>query len=989
MKKFYLFICATFLVGNFALAQIPTPAPALPSPNVANLGLYGEIPVSHFTGTPDITIPLYEIKVGDYTLPISLSYHAASIRPDQHPGWAGLGWNLHAGGVISRTVHGSPDDWNIKNHPTYMTRGYYFHTQSLNKPQWSSVDYVRETAENYGTHDFEPDEFNFDFAGYHGKFMLNADKTWSVQCDKPIQVDFDGTWRDVPFDKFNTAFQYSGYSPCFDGFTLTTEDGTQYVFGKEENAIEYSIGFFEQATATWTATAWHLTKIIFSYGQEINFFYERGEFVNQMGIYLYDDLGSYTSSGGSLTPECSSSSHTSLGASYNGVLISPVYPSRISFPEGEITFERAQTGELGYPRDIYDFRYGIWQNSPRYRFLNFLADNPLTDNYPACLDKMKWYKLTNVAIKDKNEKWIQDYSLQYIDQPNRRLMLTAVSLFVWGLNGWSYEMEYNHPEMLPPYLAGSVDHWGFFNNRMMSDNYSTHYNSREPNGAVTVYGILSKLRYPTGGYTRFEFEPHTYTKQVKMNRWEGYDILPKAKIAGGVRIKRIINSSTGKEADEITDKEYFYTTDYLTNKEKSTLSSGILGGQFKYYFDDYQVQGMGADKNVKRVIKAFSSQSVLPACINSSGCHIGYTEVVEKRINGSFIRYQYTNFDNGYLDEAPDAVLNPNRTPYAPYLSRATERGQLLSEKAYSAEGLLKQSKEITYERSSNSYVPSMKTSLKNICPQTVITYADGCAYRVPLYTSRVKLCNNFNYDNPQLPGNTRTEYVYDPDGLIKEVITDVNGGKRKIAYKRPRECTEDIPAKMAKEHILSPIVEEIEYVIPTGKVAQQLKRAKYEYNLLEKKHFICSMIWEAVGNTMLRSVYECRHFDQWNHPMYVVTNKDKTVYLWGYNYMYLIAEIRGATIEEVERAMDGKLDDLCKSMNPDPEKFIQLRAALPHALITSYTHKLMTGVTSVTDPRGVTTYYEYDLLQRLKTEKNMNKEVEKTYDYQYAGDFI
>jgi hypothetical protein len=44
-----------------------------PSPNAAALGKYGEIPVSYYTGVPNISIPIYEIKTRDLSLPISLS----------------------------------------------------------------------------------------------------------------------------------------------------------------------------------------------------------------------------------------------------------------------------------------------------------------------------------------------------------------------------------------------------------------------------------------------------------------------------------------------------------------------------------------------------------------------------------------------------------------------------------------------------------------------------------------------------------------------------------------------------------------------------------------------------------------------------------------------------------------------------------------------------------------------------------------------------
>ena len=51
MKRLYIFIFLVGLLGNNIMyAQIPASSQSLPSPNVAALGLYGEIPVSKFTG---------------------------------------------------------------------------------------------------------------------------------------------------------------------------------------------------------------------------------------------------------------------------------------------------------------------------------------------------------------------------------------------------------------------------------------------------------------------------------------------------------------------------------------------------------------------------------------------------------------------------------------------------------------------------------------------------------------------------------------------------------------------------------------------------------------------------------------------------------------------------------------------------------------------------------------------------------------------------
>jgi hypothetical protein len=38
---------------------------AAPSPNAASLGKYGDMPVGHYTGIPEINIPIYTIKSHD------------------------------------------------------------------------------------------------------------------------------------------------------------------------------------------------------------------------------------------------------------------------------------------------------------------------------------------------------------------------------------------------------------------------------------------------------------------------------------------------------------------------------------------------------------------------------------------------------------------------------------------------------------------------------------------------------------------------------------------------------------------------------------------------------------------------------------------------------------------------------------------------------------------------------------------------------------
>ena len=71
------------------------------SPSSAAIGRFGTYKVNTFTGLPDISIPLYEVKSGDITIPIVLSYHASGIKVTDAASWVGLGWALNAGGSIN------------------------------------------------------------------------------------------------------------------------------------------------------------------------------------------------------------------------------------------------------------------------------------------------------------------------------------------------------------------------------------------------------------------------------------------------------------------------------------------------------------------------------------------------------------------------------------------------------------------------------------------------------------------------------------------------------------------------------------------------------------------------------------------------------------------------------------------------------------------------------------------------------------------------
>ena len=56
----------------------------------------------------------------------------------------------------------------------------------------------------------------------------------------------------------------------------------------------------------------------------------------------------------------------------------------------------------------------------------------------------------------------------------------------------------------------------------------------------------------------------------------------------------------------------------------------------------------------------------------------------------------------------------------------------------------------------------------------------------------------------------------------------------------------------------------------------------------------------------------------------------------------------------------------------------------LSDAMITTYTYDPLVGTTSMTDPKGYTTFYEYDEFNRLKSVKDADGNLYSTNEYNY-----
>ena len=344
-------------------AQIPQQPIGVLTPNAANSQLFGDVPVSLYTGTANIDVPIYNLKEGPITVPMSLNYHASGFQPDQHPGWVGLGWNLNVGGRINRTIRDLPDEYDDPTTGGYaLQRGYYFTHNYLDVSDWDSNTRIRALCSEQDRGipkylgDSEPDEFSFNFMGYSGKFYLDHKGAWQVQSDKPLKVTLlnpSAPFVSVPISRPGASLN-GPYPKAYGGFSVITEDGTQYIFGGTASSVEYSIPFYDQQVAPWFADSWVLTRIIAPDGHEVTFSYARETtFINQMYVAFDQATSNNRANDGTFLGTFSCSNFGSpLGtvpeAYYRGKLLSPVYLTNIQGSNTNVTFSRGNTTELTY-----------------------------------------------------------------------------------------------------------------------------------------------------------------------------------------------------------------------------------------------------------------------------------------------------------------------------------------------------------------------------------------------------------------------------------------------------------------------------------------------------------------------------------------------------------------------------------------------------------------------------------------------------------------
>ncbi len=506
-----------------------------PSPNAASLALPADLEVSEYTGIPNISIPIYTINTGDISLPITLNYHASGIKVEQEASWVGLGWSLNVGGCITRQIRGKDD---------FDTGGYVITedlppSTSANLTQWGTTEQNYEYMADYdrivdGFLDGEPDLFYYNFNSKSDKLVFEK------QTDTVVAA--------TSLSQNNIKFLYDRYTQKW---KVTDEKGVKYFFEKKEETKNYYYSGETRYTQTTLyqgsdglakSTAWYLSRIESPLGYSINFSYENTDHQtitqvqrSELFYHLIDIKEITTSGGGYISPNLENGRlHTASMQEINDV-----YLQEISFAGGKLTFTPGDRTDMA-SRNSYK---------------------------PQRLEDIKVYDGNLILLKTF------DFSYSYFNQSqgttdNMRLRLDSIGEIAGGISLPAYEFSYNTTNNLPSKTSYSMDHWGFYNGENNENirqyqhinvkNYLNNSNgfpisseygintkkmmipyfeykkdtniffigaNREPDALAMQAGILTKIKYPTGGSTEFEYEPNQYSSIDSLFRDTTYQSL--------------------------------------------------------------------------------------------------------------------------------------------------------------------------------------------------------------------------------------------------------------------------------------------------------------------------------------------------------------------------------------------------------------------------------------------------------------------------------
>lgn len=439
-----------------------------PAPTVAQFFKFKDYQIDYFHGVPEISFPLYTIKYGNIEVPVTLSYHGGGIRVDHKHGNAGLGWTVSYGAQIAHTVVGAPDDMlrNTMHGLLHLDNDEKQFRQKLIEKLavYDPTDgaafkenraWEATLGQRYynGMTDVANDRFSLYGLSLSASFAFDLNGTITVSSERPVEISKSGR---IPYVKIEQA-GCDSY-----GFSVKDQSGLSYYFTVQDRTkytYKYGDPFLDQLeNSEYYASAWHLDEIRDLNGNSITYKY------HPLPERQYNDSGNTVIS----------------------------YISKNAYGQSSINTSPSVTSVIHYPQVVDSIIAG----GIKVKF-EYLFENESTGH-------TSLIKAIRIEGADRSSRV---FSFRYTMEPDpilREVLDGDEPVCSFEYNE-DYGFEFPHH---------SQDFGGYFNDIPSEPNLVppvAHYGGQADRSVISDAarnGVLTKITYPTGGFSEFEWESH-------------------------------------------------------------------------------------------------------------------------------------------------------------------------------------------------------------------------------------------------------------------------------------------------------------------------------------------------------------------------------------------------------------------------------------------------------------------------------------------------
>ena len=907
-----------------------------PTPSSAQQMRYQSPQPALATGAVNLSIPLYTIDIEGLKIPFTLNYHTSGIKPLDDPFPCGYGWSLQPALRIVRTVRGRPDEhfdyWGEKISHEDLRGDPHVGYACMVAELWHSGSSISER------YDPEKDIFTVSLPSGTYTRVMKRDDNGNIlfvggECDDEIIVSSSGKLENI---------------------TVTDAQGIIYHFGGDFVEIPEP-GPFDVKLFT---TSWGIKKIILPSGRTIDFdwsfFFHTDKKI--FGGDTYNDQFPTTKY---IKPdEERSEALYGLPNNPRGTYHKRMHLASVSFPGGTAAFNYQDTTLSSFVviaanDTVRKINFGFGKNFPENKFLREI----------------------NISGEGK---YSFDYDPQRFDEPK-----------LWHRQDWWGYYNGKAPRRSPgeicltPYLELNINRYV---NSPATKDWIGHAD-RTPDEKAMRAGILTRITYPTGGSSCFEYEAHRFPKtRIDSECHISEETDPWLDMGGGLRVTSITTLSQDNHILQYSTYKYdsvvvtsvpsastFVSTSYAVSLSSS--NGDVFPFDYRHTFvghsSNYMNNHIGEPDIWYAKVTEYGKEGKTEynfSCVNPPS--------QEKREWGVLYPLSLNNvFSKGPV-LTRKTVYKDCSTGYKPVetTSFAYEKtGWNAIDNSHISRVLLQAVEHLT---SSPDFTdgekfqspdlvdrPNLKTYkyIYVVTPQHLI--CDYTPYRISCYplnliSERLKSKSvTYHRDNGDF---TQTEtYEYKPGtSIVTSVVTTVTGDDRteRVDLTYPSASGTAVERAMVNANITATPLK-TRHTFGTA-VTEARREMKHYGNRVYRP----AKVWlTRGGDTRLAGSYDYDAYG--NMREYRGEDSVATSYLWGYGGIYPVYRIDGAGFAEIEalvqnvNALGGNADlaDLTAKLEKPGQRHV-----------TKALWKPLVGMTSLRQPCGLTESYEYDSAGRL-----------------------